>query len=184
MIFKIWTNKVDDHAGFTEGRIRDHSSLIKLKVTSGRSLGKLWPKVIVDVTSKYEPADSFISGPLLIVSKRLAEAISGIVSKEDVEFLALDVVFKNKVYGDYYFLNVLNVFDALDRRNAIFTEIDNVIDCIDRVSINESAAYERPIFQLDSIEWLIVVNDAVVECIEKGNFTGVVLRSQSEWRPF
>ena len=184
MTIKIWTNKVNNDLYYTTGKARNLSILSNLKLTSGNALSDRWPEVVIDITSDYKPADSFLSGPMLIVSRDLADLIYKFATDKDVEYLPVEVVFKGEPQGDYGFLNILNTYDALDRSNAKFTEIDGMIDSIDLVRIDESAAEGKPIFQLDSIEWVVCVEQVLAEEVEQAKFTGVVFKSESEWQPF
>ena len=184
MTIKIWSNQVDNDFEYTEGKIRDQSLLKGLNLTSGISLLNKWPTVIIDVTSEHKPADSFLSGPMLIVNRKFANTILEFVSSKDVEYLPVDVIYKGKKQGDYGFINVLTVCDALDRNNSEFTEFDGVIDSIDRVSFDETAVGDKAIFQLDSIEWLLCVSERLVSRIEECGYTGVVFKSEKYWRPY
>ncbi|PXX34943.1 imm11 family protein [Undibacterium pigrum] len=184
MAYKIWTNKVDNDYDFTEAKVRDLEPLMGLNLTGGVSLSEKWPKITMDVISDYEPADSFLCGPMLIVSKKLSSVLFEFALKDEIEYLPVDVAFNGKLQREYGFLNVLLFCDALDRNKSKFTELNGNIDSIDRICLDESLAKNKLIFFLDAIEWVICVNELLVECIENGAFSGVALKSPSEWRPF
>ncbi len=184
MMIKIWTNKVDNDLYYTTGKARNQSILRSLKLTSGAALSDRWPEVVIDITSDYKPADSFLSGPMLIVSRELADLIYEFATDKEVEYLPVEVVYKGNSQGEYGFLNILNICDALDRSNSQFTEIDGIIDSIDLVKIDELTTEGKTIFQLDAIEWIVCVDEGLAEEIEKAAFTGIVFKSESEWQPF
>ncbi|ENX3944721.1 DUF1629 domain-containing protein [Photobacterium damselae] len=184
MAIKIWTNKVDIDSDYTEGKVRDPILLQGLKLAGGFPIDGLWPKVVIDVTSDYKPADSFLSGPMLIVNHKLAALLCEFVSKEEIELLPVEVIYQGEPYKEYYFLNVLVICDALDRRNSEFTELDGMIDSIDRVAFNEEKAKDKRLFLLDSIEWLLCVSDELVSRIESIGFSGIAFKSEADWRPF
>ncbi|HHF3076364.1 TPA: hypothetical protein ACPJ1A_003894 [Vibrio diabolicus] len=110
MTLKIWTNKVDRDSDLTQGKVTQSSVLIGLNLTGGVALGDKWPKVTIDVISDDKPADSFLSGPLLIVSRRLSDLISKHTQTSEVEFLPIEVNYQGKSFGEYYFLNVLAIY--------------------------------------------------------------------------
>jgi len=184
MTLKIWTNKVDRDSDFTQGKVTQSSVLIGLNLTGGVALGDKWPKVTIDVISDDKPADSFLSGPLLIVSRRLSDLISKHTQTSEVEFLPVEVNYQGKSFGEYYFLNVLAICDLLDRNHSIFSEFDGEVDSIDRVVLKKDIEMQKTIFQLDAIEWLLCVDEKLAELIENKDFSGVVFKSESEWRPF
>ncbi len=184
MTYRIWTNKVDKDSDFTEAKIRDVALLKAINLTGGVSLEKIWSRVVIDVMSEYAPADSFLCGPMLIVSRKLADVIFKFVSKNDLEFLPVDVVFQEKLQAQYGFLNVCLACDALDKSRSKFTEMDGMVDSIDRIYLDELSAKHKPIFRLDSIEWVLCVHELLVERIEKEKFSGVVFKSETEWRSF
>ena len=184
MTIKIWSNKVSKDEDFTEAKIRQPSLLKGLNLTCGGSLSNVWPDIIIDVTSGFLPADTFISGPMLVVSESLAQLILKNSMTDKVEFLPVDVRFKGKTQGSYGVLNVLISIDALDRKHAEFTLIDDLIDSIDKLCIDETKSGSEMIFQLDAIEWLLCVNIDLVNQIEQKGFTGVVFKTPAQWTPF
>ncbi|CAI2310968.1 imm11 family protein [Vibrio parahaemolyticus] len=184
MTLKIWTNKVERDSDFTQGKVTEPSVLRGLNLTGGVVLGDKWPSVTIDVISDDKPADSFLSGPLLIVSRRLADLISEHTQTSEVEFLPIEVNYHGKNFGEYCFLNVLAICDLLDRNHSIFSEFDGEIDSIDRVVLKKDIETQKTIFQLDAIEWLLCVDEKLAELIENKGFSGVAFQSESEWRPF
>ncbi len=184
MKFKIWTNKVANDIDFTEAKVRDLAPLMDINLTGGGQLGKIWPGIVIDVTSDYPPADSFLCGPMLIVSKKLADVLFEFAATDDLEFLPVDVFFQGELQDQYGFLNVRLICNALDKNRSKFTELDGIVDAIDRVYIDEFSANNNSIFLLDSIEWVLCVHKFLAERIVKEKFSGVVLKTENEWRPF
>jgi hypothetical protein len=184
MTIKIWSNKVSKDEDFTEAKVRQPSLLKGINLTCGGSLSNIWPDIIIDITSDYLPADTFLSGPMLVVSESLAELILKNSMMNKVEFLPVDVRFKNQSQGSYGVLNVLISIDALNRKHSEFTVIDDLIDSIGKLSIDETKSGSEMIFQLDAIEWLLCVNIDLVSQIEQRGFTGVVFKTPTQWTPF
>ncbi|MDP1978373.1 hypothetical protein [Undibacterium sp.] len=184
MTFRIWTNKVDTNHDFTESQVRDMKALMGINLTGGVQLAEIWPNVVIDILSEYPPADSFLCGPMLIVRKPLADVLFEFASKDDIEFLPVDVLFNGKLQGEYGFINVRLICDALDRKRSTFTELDGVVDSINRIRIDGLAAKNKSIFLLDSIEWVLCICDVLAERIERENFSGLSLKQDIEWRPF
>lgn len=184
MTVKIWTNKVARDKDFTEADIRQPGLLKGLNLTGGKPLAASWPKVVLDVTSEFPPADTFLTGPMLIVSERLGQLILKNVAANRVEYLPVEVMQEGKLQGKFGMLNVLDMVDALDRENSEFTELDGVIDMIDVLAIDDVVAGSKAIFQLDAVEWVLCLNNDLSSQIETAGFTGVVFKEPAQWRPY
>ncbi len=182
-MMKIWSNKGVRDEDFTEARVKDLKALIDLKITAGQPLVDRWPKVVLEVFPKNPPADTFLSGPMLIVSDRLLEIVRCYVSHADIEALPVEVSYQGQSVGSYYYLNVLKRLDALDRSLSIFTEFKGCIDSIDLMVIDEKKVLGVDLFQMKSFEWVVCVSSELAWAIIEDGITGVTFKKDQEWNP-
>jgi len=185
MSLKIWSNKVEDDKFFTTASLNCPEKLYGINITGGERISEVWPSGIsFNVTSKYMPVDSFSSGPILIVSKRLFSVIDKITHGDGVEFLPVDIFYEDANVGEYFAVNIINKVDVLDHDRSDYDVDDDVIESVESVVIDYEKAPDLDMFMLDSYERIIFVSSKLSKEIESASFHGVIFKDAWEWRPF
>lgn len=184
MSYRIWS--IVGAKRFTQATFKDRSVIRGLKLTLGKSLQEIWPKMEVRVTNKAIPADSFKVGALLVVSRALADTILEFVPSDDVELLPVHVEFKDAPYGEYYFLNVLKRIDAIDRKKSEikFDEEfpdDDTIDEVVSLVLKDDAIDGSALFQLVCYQWILCVSETLADAIIAKKHSGMKLASPADW---
>lgn len=184
MSIKVWSIQVDRDEDYTDADFEDISVLEDLRVTRGVPLRSQWPRVTLEVTTDYPPADTFRCGPLLIVSAKLLQIIGNRVDERAFEPLPVTLIYRDETLTDYFFLNILEKHDILDRQRSELTIEDDFIEDVESMVVNEEAIGDRNFFLQDSLEVILFVSDDLAKAIIDAGCNGVKFVDPPDWRPY
>ena len=139
------------------------------------------------INSPWMPQDYFWSGVYVLVSPRLAEALSDRVDAGELEFFPVRLLRQGAVLKGaerYYFLHHLHAVDATDRERSKLELIrDDWIDEVDRLVLKDEVLAPLGWCELARTSLgLTLVRDDIVERLRSGGFTGMIFEDPADYR--
>jgi hypothetical protein len=116
---------------------------------------------------------------MIIAARNLKE----VLEKEtaNAEYFRILISYKSQVLDGFSFLNILDVFDCLDKKRTIRVGHGPFPHDIKRLALDCNRIGDSPLFRIAGAI-LVGTSDALATEVEKAGCTGVVFKSPEEWR--
>lgn len=183
MSTKIWEADYNNESYYTRASLINVTDFSGIKVLSGESLVGKCPLAKIAIESESKPADYFTAGALFIVSNNLKDIIEGFAVA--AEFYPVELTLNGSKFIDvkYYFLNIVEKIDCLNRELSQFTEKKGYVGDIKKLVIDEAMTVGKHLFRLgNSYQVLVLASDELSEAIKASGATGMQFLEPSEWK--
>ena len=147
-------------------------SLLEFTGFDGLSMKDNWKIPRYKMFNKSRPIKDFISfqvGRTIIFSENARHSLEYLIGKY-VEFLPF-VELKKK---QYFFLNVLNIVDCLDKKRTKIHYVQDRIICLDYIHFIKKRLPNSPIFKIPESMSYIFVRQSFIDAIINNNLTGAI----------
>lgn len=117
-----------------------------------------------------------------IVSERLADIFKS-YTKSELEFYEVSMNRKN--IGKYYFINILNMIDAIDYENSVYEEYlpgSKVFRGIEKLLLYDKSINHLNIFRLTGFNLRIVISEQIKNEISKLNIDEIEIIPVNEYK--
>ena len=181
--FYIFTNFVEAK-DYSTARFYDKSQLIKYANQPFGSKKNTWDQSItLLITNQVKPADYLFCGPLIVVSKKLFDILNGYAKDDLIEFLPVQLIFKNEAIQSYGVLNFLEEKEALDKDKSVISYEDGFPEIL-RIVLDQDSIGNDFLFYIKDSNHAIVVDERVKNKIETEHIRGISFKTPEEWRSF
>lgn len=183
MTTKVWKADYENELAYTRASLVNVKDFRRIKTMTGEPLAGVFPGAQVRIESNDPPADYFTAGTLFIVSSRLKAILEGFSVR--VEPYPVDVTYHGVLYKEaqYFFLNILDEADCLDRTAARYAEKSGYVGDISKLVIDESKVTDKHLFRLaKAYQFVVLVSASLAGAVEGAGITGVRFVEPSAWR--
>ena len=179
---KVWKADTENERYYTRTALLNVKEFLHVRTMSGAPLAGRFPGARIRITSDDPPADYFTAGTLFIVSERLKAVLEDCGAR--VELFPVEVTFQDAPTDSrYYFVNILDEADCLDRAASKYSEQAGYVGDIKKLVLNESQTGNKPLFRLaQAYQFVVLVSEPLAAAIEAAHVTGVRLIEPSAWR--
>jgi hypothetical protein len=182
-MYFVWKADFENEPTYTRAAIENPKALSGIKLTAGQSLMGRLPDLRMEITTDLPPADYFSAGPMFIVSERLRKLLNDAGAVAEYFPIAL---LKNGVElnaGNYFFANLMEKIDCLDREKSIYTMDGEFVDTINKLAIDENKARQSNLFRLaNTFDVITIASQRLVDSILAAGITGVKFLRPTDWK--
>jgi hypothetical protein len=179
----VWKADFENEAAYTRASIDNPRALDGLKLTAGEPIAGGLPLLRLEITTSFPPADYFNAGPVFVVSHRLRQVFDefGV----SAEYFLVTLMRNGQEIGDgqYFFANLLEKIDCLDRERSTYTIDGEYVDTIKNLAIDENKAHGRPLFRLaKTYDMITLVSEPLAKALDASGITGVKFVDPKDWK--
>lgn len=150
-------------------------------------------KFYFDETTVKEPIlyDHIEKGMSPLFSKRVKEVLELFDYFPAVQCVESAITFKDQIFEEYYYLNILNYISCVDTNHSIFDTKRRTgkIGTFDKLvlledTLNNKSLPQRLIFRLEEAASVVLFHESVVEAVMKIEPTGLKFYHVDKWNSF
>ena len=173
-MYFVWKADFENEQTYTRAAIENPKSLSGKKLTSGLPLSGQLPELRMEVVTEHPPADYFSAGPLFLVSARMRDLPESMLANSEFHPVVLLRRGQELKPGGYYFANLLDKVDCLDRNKSKYKLDGEFIDKIEKLVIDDAKTNSKPLFRLaNSYDVITLVSQELADAIISSGMTGV-----------
>ena len=182
-MYLVWKADFENEKTYTRAAIENPKSLSGRKLNSGLPLSGQLPELRMEVVTEHPPADYFSAGPLFLVSARMRDLLES--KRANVEFHPVVLLRGGREFnaGCYFFANLLDKVDCLDREKSEYKMDGEFIDKIEKLVIDDAMVNSKPLFRLaNSYDVITLVSQELADAIIASGMTGVKFIAPEDWK--
>jgi hypothetical protein len=182
-MYLVWKADFENEKVYTRAVIENPKSLAGKKLTSGLPLAGQLPELRMELTKKYPPADYFHAGPIFIVSERMRVLLES--KQANIEFHSITLLRAGQEInaGRYFFANLLEKVDCIDRDKSEYKLDADFIDKIEKLVIDDTKANSKPLIRLaKTYDVITLASQELADAVVASGMTGIKFISPQDWR--